>query len=434
MSALAKLSKSKGAVVSGSDDFPGETVEQLKGDGINITNSVKELEYMPNLLVYTSALKLDAPDIMYAIENGVPIMERHQFLAKISEDFPYIIAVSGTHGKTTVTAVISYIFSLSDKLYTAHIGGNALGLGNCPSTGEDFFITEACEYKRSFLSLRPSLGLVLNMECDHPDCYSCEEEIVSAFRSFGNNSKRVLCLKKDADKLNCEDMQTLSVSHIDNLEFDDKDNCDYYALITEAKSGRYKFDFYQGGKLLFKACPTLFGRHNVTNCAFAAAACLNAGIDVETIKKGIDSFKGVARRNEEFGSMGKMRIVFDYAHHPCEISATLSLARQMADKVLVVFQPHTYSRTASYFKDFVEVLRPYYSILLPTYAARESAECGKTSKELCDAINDSGGRAVYLDDFQSAAEKLKKHKNKFDLAMILGAGDIIDLKKFIKIK
>ncbi len=427
MSSLAKLMLSKGKQVSGSDKAYSEQVEMLTEWGATITigsdiSAMKDAE----LVVYNSAIASEDVELVYARTNGIATVERHLFLSEVSVDYEKIIAIAGTHGKTTTTAMLATIFNECGTQFTAHIGGNMAGHGNMIYKGEKYFITEACEYKKNLLSLQADIAVVLNAEYDHPDTYKNKKEVEDTYLEFCKNTRigGTVIVGKECGLY---EVPKQAISY--GLEGAG------YTLrhITHQVSGCYSCELYNGGEKEADLALSISGIHNLYNataCYIVAKIC---GLQKQNIIDSINNFKGVARRFECKGKVKEARVIIDYAHHPTEIAAAISTAKvQCEGKLHVVFQPHTFSRTACLFKEFCECFYAADSLILfKEYAARENISCGLDCFTLYSTIASTRKNIFYYDNMLKLASKVVSIIKKDDIVLILGAGDIDMLSDLI---
>lgn len=415
MSALAKYLYGCGKKVSGSDITSGIFTDELKEIGIkvdigNVNADISQFQ----VVVYTDAVREDDALLIEAHKLNKIVFSRGQLLYEISRDFSQVVAVSGCHGKTTCTAMMAHIVAAADIGFCAHIGGRDLKFGNFYNCGREVFITEACEYKKNFLLLKPDIAIVLNSRPDHLECYGNAESLKYAYKQFADSSDVSICLYGDV----CE--------HSISFGFDK--NADYSARNIAETEGFYSFTAYEGDCELGRVKLGIYGKHNILNALAAIAAARSLKISFRTICDGLNDFKGVERRFEKIGEIKGSAWIADYAHHPDEIRATLRAAKKMtAGKIYVVFQPHTYSRTKNLFKQFVRVLAQQNNLLIyRTYAAREYYDDAGSALTLSQAIKKSryGDSARDIMDFAFKA-------GDGDTVLFLGAGDIYDIAKDI---
>lgn len=464
MSALAEYCLLAGAEVSGSDRAESAVTRRLSSLGAEVYSGARrDIIAKAGMVVYSSAVPECDVELTAARAMAKRVVERHEFLAEVASDFDTVAAVAGTHGKTTVTAMTAHILKTLGIPFVAHIGGEPVGMGNLTVCGAEegglphgIFLTEACEFGRHLLALRPNVAVVTNMECDHPDCYSTPEDVHGVFAKFVENCPVTIVREQDGfictgahiyiresagDKAKSDSTKPNDVSN--PATFDGADCagekcsrmpiCTYdITRILEWEGGQTD-SLYACGKSAGFTLPYA-GAHYATDAAFAVALAVELGADFGQACGALGTFRGVRRRYERAGRVRGAEVIFDYAHHPTEIACTLRTACANG-KVLVVFQPHTYSRTASYMEDFVEVLgKQKEVVIMPTYAARECGRQGASSADLAAAIETKFPKCkVYLavshDDTWNYVEN---NASRFDKILMLGAGDIYDLESRAK--
>ena len=328
-----------------------------------------------------------------------------QLLGAIADNFDKVVAISGTHGKTTTTAML--MTALKGYAPTCHVGGTVNGVAGCFG-GKELFVTEACEYRESFLSLRPHYAIILNVELDHADYYKSYSSFYRAFEKFASNSEvAFVCGDNEAKSLR---------GRMGTVTFGLEPTNDYYAKIISYSSGYYTFDAYCNGKWLARIPLRIRGEHNVINAMGAIAFCHHAGYDFG----GVSEFCGVDRRFETLGFFGSTEYISDYAHHPHEIECTLTAAKKIYSKVLAVFEPHTYTRTKAFCKEFAKALSIADGcVLLPVYAAREERIAGGDSQ----AIGDIGG-FLTVDSYETGGKAISSMERDYDCVIFLGAGTV----------
>lgn len=360
-----------------------------------------------NLVVFTGAISADNPELSAARENGVPTIERSEYLAAIAASFGRVIAIAGSHGKTTATALTAAATACLNP--TVHIGGEYSG-----GDGNEYFITEACEFRRSFLMLAPDVGVILNADLDHTDCYKTEAEAVEAFLAFGRRCRK-LCVNGDDPRL--------GIDHPDKITFGLGENCDVRAVgLCADGENRYSFSLFCLGVNMGRLELSLVGRHNVYNALAAASVALGEGVSMSEIARAFVGFKGVARRMETLGYVRGARVIADYAHHPTEIRALIASLRPRA-RLIVVFEPHTYSRTRDLFDKFATCFRGADEVVfLPVFAAREKT--GEvTSVDLYNAVSKIMP-ARYFGSYAEAENYLFGEVGEGDIVVFAGAGTI----------
>ena len=306
--------------------------------------------------------------------------------------------------------MLAHIFKCADKKYCAHIGGRDNEFHNLHYCGDDYFITEACEYKRNFLYLNPYIGVVLNSEPDHMECYGSEENLIAAYDEFCEKSVRSVKLYDDKIK--------------GKVTFGSNKNADYFADDMSVKNGCYSFAVYEYGKKLGHVDLNVVGKHNVFNALAAIVVARIENIPFDSIVLGLENFSGVERRMQFLGYINGAKCFADYAHHPSEIASTLSSISGTGN-LFVVFQPHTYSRTKNLFSDFVQVLEPIKNLLIyRTFSAREYFDDAGNALTLSQAI----GSSKYGESPQDIIEFMH-NATVGDTVLFLGAGDIYEIAK-----
>ena len=437
LSALAKLMMHYGAKVSGSDAVDSERLDELRAKGAKIWVGSRPNQINADFVVFTSAISPADLELCFARSVGIPTYERHEFLGTVASGFKTVIAVSGTHGKTTTTGMLTAIFYQAKKLFTSHIGGDVLGFSNLVTCGDEYFITEACEFRRSFLSLYPDIAVVLNIESDHPDCFHNEMELFYAFEKFTENVKDGGCvvIKSGFEDI-CKNEHIITFSNENSI----MEKCTYSAVRRGSENFAVNsFEVYENNQILCEINLQLLGEHNVSNALAAFAVARKCGIEIEDIKTALENFKGVKRRFEVMGNIKGAEIIFDYAHHPSEIRASISVARRQYRKLAVVFQPHTYSRTLSLLPAFLNCFSSADLLaILPTYAAREVESDGMSAEALFVNLlqghdkNAVTSRYNLLDGLEDGARFIMKTAEDYDCILVLGAGDVIDIAQMLK--
>lgn len=413
MSGLAKIMLSQGAIVSGSDISTNQLeVHKLRALGVKINDAhlPENITTDIDLVVYNSAIKEDNLELKRAKVLNIKTIERAELLGLIADNCNYVISISGTHGKTTTTALISEIFVFAGLNPTVHIGGESVNLGsNTVIGGNKYFIVEACEYCNSFRYLHSDCGLILNVEADHLDYYKDLEDIYTAFVGFAHNSNCVI-----VDK-------SVNLSHKNKTII----GIEWVAKNIKFSSSGYDYDVYHKGTFWASIRLNVLGKHNITNSLFAIVVADKYGIDKAKIVEAVARFKGVARRCEKIGEEGKIPVIIDYAHHPTEIGASIRGIREEYLSPLIIFQPHTYTRTLALFNEFKSVFGKEKDLILyPTYPAREVEILGGRAIDLVINLPNS----IYARDFNELLMIIKDKLNlqHFDAVLILGAGDLAE--------
>lgn len=425
MSSLAAIAKKRGYEVTGSDDdLNNTTIEYLETLGIKIAaplgagNISEEIE----LVIRTAAVHMDNPEIKRALELGIPVITRAEYLGYIMTEYRERIGISGTHGKSTTTGMIHSLYDDAGKDPTT-ICGAVMSGGRAYTLGSDEkFIYEACEYTDSFLHFNPTTALILNIELDHVDYFHSIEQVRRSFAEYASLTGDEGYVVANAD----DDNVMLSLKNYGGTAVSfgvDSENADIRAVDIVCRGGRYSFDIEKRGKLLCRVELSVTGYHNIYNALACAAAADLCGIGAEDIAAGLAAFRGAKRRMEYKGKVGGADIYDDYGHHPTEISTTLAGARGLAEARLVcVYQPHTYSRTKALFDDFARAFGAADRVIFSDiYAAREIDDGSVSSKMLAEAV---GENAVWGGDLKRTAELLRSELKEGDTAIIMGAGDI----------
>lgn len=423
MSALAKLLRVNGYCVSGSDATKGEETENLARYGVNVYIGVdKERKELANadVVVYTDAIASDNAELVQAKLLRKRILSRAELLQIVCLSYPNVVAVAGSHGKTTCTSICAHILKVTGVPFTAHIGGEDGRFGNFYASGNEFFITEACEYKRNILKIQPTAAVLLNIDRDHMECYNGEEDLKDCFRSFCSSAKTAFVCADDAS---CESLGEFSTFGIRNPL------ADYRAVDLRANGEKYAFTVEEYGKPLCRVRLNAIGKCNVYNALAAFAVMRSFGFNEKQIAEGIASFTAVKRRFEKIGTYRGATVICDYAHHPREIAATVATAQGVCKgNLYVVFQPHTYSRTRLLMGEFVQALRPVKNLMIyKTYPAREKFDEEGCAQRLCQQVGD----CLYSENTHVLKTWLKKTVREGDTVLFLGAGDIYFVAQYL---
>ena len=423
MCPLAEVLKGMGLEVQGSDMTDSDTVKHLRSLGIPVAigHSAEHLGEC-DFVVRTAAVHDGNPEIAGAIARKIPVYERAQAWGAIMRRYPNALCVAGTHGKTTTTSMCTHIFMAAEQDPTVMIGGTLPLLGSGYRVGQgDTIILESCEYCNSFLSFYPTVAVILNVEEDHLDFFKDLRDIQHSFRSFAE-----LVPASGAVVVNADNVPAMeSVAGLDRsvLTFGLDHPADCTAVNLREEAGFPVFDIVIHGKPYAHAALRVHGHHNVLNALAAAAAAWVLGLPGSAVEEGLAAFTGAGRRFEFKGTWNGADIYDDYAHHPDELHALLSTCRELPQykRVVVAFQPHTYSRTAKLFDRFVEELKlADVAIVAEIFAAREQNTLGISSADLCRQIPGS----VYCSTLDKTAAELRKVVRPGDLVLTVGAGDI----------
>ena len=423
MCPLAEVLKGMGLEVQGSDMTDSDTVKHLRSLGIPVAigHSAENLGAC-DFVVRTAAVHDGNPEIAGAIARKIPVYERAQAWGAIMRRYPNALCVAGTHGKTTTTSMCTHIFMAAEKDPTVMIGGTLPLLGSGYRVGQgDTIILESCEYCNSFLSFSPTVAVILNVEEDHLDFFKDLADIQHSFHRFAELVPATGTVVVNAD--NASAMEAVAGLDRSVLTFGLDHPADCTAVHLREEEGFPVFDVVIHGKLYAHAALRVHGHHNVLNALAAAAAAYVLGLPGSAVEEGLASFTGAGRRFEFKGSYHGADIYDDYAHHPDELHALLSTCRELTQykRLVVAFQPHTYSRTAKLFDRFVEELKlADVVILAEIFAAREQNTLGISSADLCREIPG----AVYCSTLDKVTKELRQVAQPGDLIVTVGAGDI----------
>ena len=428
MSGLAEILLEEGFTISGSDAKQSALTDSLaqKGATIYIGQKASNLSIRPALVVYTAAIREDNEEFKAAVDAGIPMLSRAELLGQIMDNYEKSIAVAGTHGKTTTTSMISQILLVAKADPTISVGGilEAIG-GNIRVGASEVFITEACEYTNSFLHFHPKYSIITSVEAEHLDFFKDIDDIRRSFHEFAGNTAhdgvliingQIAALDQITNNLSCS-VTTYGLCENDdfyakNITYNDH-ACGTYTLMHKTED-------------LGTVSLSVPGRHNVSNSLAAIALCLNLGLPLDVIKKGLLQFGGTKRRFEYKGTKNGITVIDDYAHHPTEVAATLTAARNYPHgRIICVFQPHTYSRTKAFLSDFARVLSMADIVVLADiYAAREKNTIGISSKDLLAELQKNGQESYYFPSFDEIEKFLSEKCINNDLLITMGAGDV----------
>ena len=432
MSSLAEILLSKGMSISGSDTNVSDLTKHLENLGatINYVQQASNITDDIDLTVYTAAIDAKDPELNASIEKNIPTIPRATLLGLIMKSYKNSIGISGTHGKTSTTSMMSHILLAAESDPTIMVGGilNSIG-GNLRIGHSDTMITEACEYTNSFLSFFPTIAVILNVAEDHMDFFKDIDDIRLSF-------------KKYADLVPAHGTVVIG-SDIDNIDYFTSDlKCNVITFGSEESGADVtatnisydefangSFDLTRNGQVLTHIDMKVTGLHNIHNALAAAATALALDLPVSTIKAGLESFLGTVRRFEKKGELNGFTIIDDYAHHPDEIKTTLTTAANYPhEKLWCVFQPHTYTRTTAFFDEFVDTLSLADAVVFAEiYAAREINTTGISSKDLCDKMLEQGKEVYYFPSFEEIEKFLLKNCKKGDLLITMGAGNVVNI-------
>lgn len=424
MSSLAEVLCGMGISITGSDmneNNPNVISLRKKNIPVFIGHRPENIGEDVDFIVRTAAVHDDNPEIIRAHEAGIPVFERTQAWGAISKDYTNALCISGTHGKTTTTSMCTHILMAAEKDPTVMIGGTLplLKAGHRVGHGNTI-IMEACEYYNSFLSFHPTVAVILNIEADHLDFFKDLEDVEKSFRAFAERTPESGTVVANYDDKNT--MDTICGIDRNVITFGLTPEADVYAENIKFKGANSKFDIMYNGQLFTDVILHVPGMHNVKNALAATAACISVGIRPSSVKYGLAGFNGAGRRFEFKGKFNGADIYDDYAHHPGELKALLDAVEMLNYKrSIVVFQPHTFSRTAALFNDFVEQLkRPDVLLLAEIFAARETNTIGISSGDLAKEI----GRASFIPSFDGIENVLRAIARPGDIILTVGAGDV----------
>ena len=437
MSGLAGILASRGHQVSGTDVKETAVTKHLQSLGIHINfgHRAENITDDITLVVYTAAIHDDNPELLAAHEKGIRIMDRAHLLGQIMDEYHDSVAVSGTHGKTTTTSMVSEILLAAEKDPTITVGGilptigSNLRIGNSP-----YFVAEACEYFDSFLQFNPFIAIILNVESDHLDYFKTLENIRRSFHAFAQRvpDKGLLAISEKIDHV--EELTDGLTCHVETFGLSEKANWRAENIVHEA-DGRNSFDVYHNGAFFTTIHLHIPGEYNITNALAAIAASAFLGAAPEDCVKGLHHYTGTERRFQLKGKKDGITVIDDYAHHPTEIKAALAAAQNVQHNTTwCVFQPHTFSRTRFLFDEFGEAFGDADEIIIADiFAARETDDGTVSAAQLADRIAQTGKSARYVGDFAAIEAYLREHCKSGDLLMTVGAGDVYKIgENFLK--
>lgn len=431
MSGLAEILLEEHFTISGSDARVSDLTRHLEHMGVTVYygQAASNIKEGVDLVVYTAAIREDNPEFLRARELNIPMMSRAELLGQIMDNYENSIAIAGTHGKTTTTSMISQILLAAKADPTITVGGILKALdGNLRVGKSNIFVSEACEYTNSFLHFYPKYSIVLNVEAEHLDFFKDIQDIRHSFHQFLSNTKKDGAILLNGEIDNYKELTEGLPTEV--ITFGLTDSCDYHpADITFNEKACASFTAMHHDTPVMKVSLNVPGMHNVSNALAAIALALDLKIPVEAIVAGLSAFGGADRRFQYKGTVDGVTVIDDYAHHPTEIRATLTAAKNYPHKRLVlVFQPHTYSRTKAFLNDFADVLSlADVVVLADIYAAREKNTYGISSKDLLEALEKKGTDCHYFPSFEEIEKFLLKNCMNGDLLITMGAGDIVNV-------
>ena len=420
MSSIALIAHNNGFIVTGYDRDHTPVTDKIEDEGITV-------DYLPNIdalsktdaVVYTAAMSFEHEEMAYAQSHNIPLIKRAEFLGYIMQHYKNRIGVAGMHGKSTTTSMLSQVFMECNTNPTIVNGAQLKILegGTYRVGSNDNFIFEACEYKDSFLSFLPSIAVVLNIDRDHVDYFKSMAQTIRSFKSYINLADTAVVNWDDPNtRLACKGYK----GNLIKIGINSK-NLDYSAKNIAVIRGKCSFDAYHGKDKLGRIVLNVPGEHMVLDALVSVACAHISGLNFTSVQNALYDFVGACRRFEFKGRRNNIDVYDDYAHHPSEITATLSGVSKLGyKKVYVIFQPHTYSRTAGLFEEFSKAFTDCDEVILcDIYAAREINTFGVSSQKLAKAV---GSKAKYFDSFDNITDYLKQNAKSGDLILTMGAG------------
>lgn len=427
MSAIATLLKSQGNFVCGYDLSLNNQVKQLRERRIEIIDNTDNFDLLNqcDIVCYSHAIKKDNPLLVQAIKQNKCVLTREKMLQIISHNYKDVVAISGCHGKSSTTGLISYILNECGKNPTMHLGAELSQYNTNVLFGDSkLFITEACEYKKSFLTLTPNISVILNIEFDHVDCYSSIDDLINVFNQFKKQTLNMCIVNGD-----CNNCKTIVDSNTITFGLSKTNDC--YAENIERNIDYYSFTIVFCGKKIRNVKTKLIGEHNISNILASYIVLNKLGVPDKEFKDNLLNYNGIKRRLEKIKTINDCPIIIDYAHHPTEIKSTIKLLKEFTTgKVHCVFQPHTFSRTEIFMNEFCESLSPSdYIYLTPIYPARELPIEGVSSEILYEKISTNGYNVEYIEKKENVPAIIKSRIKPGDCVIILGAGDINEISE-----
>ncbi len=434
MSGLAEILLNNGYKVSGSDRSDSKTVKKLRNLGakIYIEQAAGNINN-PDLVIYTDAIAKDNDELQRALELGVPVVDRATFLGALMKNYENSIAISGTHGKTTSTSMLSIILHNSPLDPTILLGGDLDEIGgNIRLGSKDLILTEACEYKGNILKYFPKIAVILNIDEDHLDFFKSLDHIRDTFVQYAENLSPDSNLIINLDDPSAEYVIAASPANI--ITFGIESDADFkIENIVFTEEGYPSFTLNYKDQDFYDMELNVMGMHNVYNSVASIIAAKTIGLSMELIAKNIKLYKGVDRRLELKGYYNGVKLIDDYAHHPTEIKATLSAIRKSTSgDIYCIFQPHTYTRTKILLKSFSEAFSEADKVIITDiYAAREKDNGIVHSRNLNDAIRKNGIDAIYIKEFEDIKDYLIQNIKEDDVVITMGAGNVYSILDLI---
>ncbi len=438
---LAQILHSQGYYLTGSDNNETETLDAVRKMGIPVfIGQAAENIRGADLIVHTAAIMEDNPELMAARQSGVPVLERADLLGIVTQWFSDAVCVSGTHGKTSTTSMITQILWTAGIDLSAYIGGKLPCIGGSGIAGKsDIFVCESCEFQDHYLKLSPDISVILNIDADHLDYFGTLENVIASFRKFAGNTSRLLVVNGSDENT----MKAIEGLDKEVITFGKDSSCDYYPENVVHSGMLTTYDAVYRGEKLGQITLHVAGIHNVLNSLAAVAVCRYLGTDFSFIQKGLEEFGGAKRRFEKMGFEKGITVVDDYAHHPTELEATLRAAMEMNyRKVWAVFQPFTFSRTSLLLDDFARVLQiPDHAVLTDIMGSREKNTYGIFTRHLAEKIPGciwfpQDETAEWDDErkyfnFGQVCDYICEHAQEGDLVITLGCGDAYKIAKMV---
>lgn len=433
MSSLACFLKRDGFYVQGSNEVINDEMKILAKKKIRLfLGHSKNNVLGTDIVVYSSAIHEDNPELVFARNNNLIVLKRAELLGMIAESYKTVIAIAGSHGKTTTSAMISDIFINAGLKPTIHVGGRLKSIhSNFLVGNKKYFITENCEYKDNFLFVKPDVSVILNIDSDHLDYFGSLEGVKKSFIKYADGTK-----PGGVNLVFGEDINSLEIGQKENsitFGFDDKNDV-YAKNIREYKAGFFSFDVVFSGFLLGNIKLNIVGEHNILNALASIMVSMLFEIDFSVVKDTLENFKGVERRCEKVGEVNGVLVYHDYAHHPKQIEKMIETARELVKnnggKIITIFEPHTFSRTKFLLESFAKsFVGSDYVIFAPVYSARELESDGLNSIDLMTETRKHIAKVDYYNNYSEIIKRVKEFAKKDDLVLVLGAGTIEKLAR-----
>lgn len=428
MCPLAQILHSKGYYLTGSDNNETDTLKLVQSLGIPVTLGQKaENIEGADLIVHTAAIMADNPELIAAKNSGVPVLERSELLGIITKQYSNAVCISGTHGKTTTSSILTQILVDAGVEPSAVIGGKLKKINGYGIVGKsDTMVCEACEFVDTFLKLYPDISVILNIDDDHLDYFKTVDNTIKSFSKFCDKTTKCIIVNGDDEN----SMKAVANQDKQIITFGLSNTNDYSAQnITHIGGVKKTFDLYHKKDKLITLEISVPGDHNILNALAACVAAITIGVKPEQLIKPVSEFIGAGRRFEILGEVNGFTVADDYAHHPTELTATLNAAKALGfNEVWAVFQPFTYSRTVEHFDAFIESLSiADHVVLSEIMGSREKNTYNIYSKDLADKIEG----CVWFNSFEEIRDYVLEHAKPNDLVITLGCGDIYKAAKLM---